>query len=253
MSYGEPEPDDLKIGQHIAALVEDGSTLQAGIGCIPDAVLRCLKNHRRLGLHTEMYSDGALALLEAGAIDNSEKKVHRGKSVSSFLMGSKRLYDFVHENPSTWLLPADYVNMPINIARNPKVVAINSAVQIDLTGQVCADSVGERIISGVGGQMDFLRGAALSEGGKPILAFRSRKTSRSGKSQSKIVPILDPGAGVVTTRAHVHYVATEHGIVNLFGKTLSERARSLISIAHPADREALEKAWVERIRRNRRA
>lgn len=230
---------DVKIGQWVATLVEDGATLQVGIGAIPDAVLAALKSHRFLGLHSEMWSDHALDLIESGAIDNSKKAVHPGKTVSSFVIGSKRLYSFVHDNVSVAQLGADYVNSPQVIARNPKVTAINSAVQLDLTGQVCADSVGSRIISGVGGQMDFMRGAALSDGGKPILAF----TSRTKKGIPRIVPTLEIGAGVVTTRAHVHYVVTEYGIADLFGKTLGERARAMISIAHPDDREYLQREW----------
>lgn len=231
---------ELKIGRHAAGLIEDGSTLQAGIGSIPDAVLTCLKNHRHLGLHTEMWSDGALELIKCGAIDNSLKKTHPGKTVSGFIIGSRALYDFVDDNPSVVQLDIAYVNNPAIISRNPKVVAINSAVEMDLTGQVCADSVGSRIISGVGGQMDFIRGASLSPGGKPIIAM----TSRTGKNFSKIVPTLAPGAGVVTTRAHVHYVVTEYGVADLYGKTLNERACALIDIAHPEDREFLDQARV---------
>lgn len=233
--------DQIRIGQYIAGLVEDGSTIQTGIGAIPDAALAALKFHKHLGLHTEMWSDGALDLIEAGVIDNSYKKVHTGKCVSGFAMGSKRLYEYMHDNPYVIQLGIDYVNSPMVIMRNPQVVAINSAVQVDLTGQICADSVGHRIISGVGGQMDFMRGAALSEGGKPIIAI----TSRTKKGISRIVPTLDPGAGVVTTRSHVHYVVTEYGVADLYGKTLNERARSLIKIAHPDDQEKLERAWFE--------
>lgn len=229
------------VGRNVASLVEDGATLQVGIGSIPDAVLAALTGHRHLGLHSEMWSDGALELIRAGVIDNSKKSVHRGKNVSAFLMGSHALYEFVHDNPSVTQLVVEYVNQPNVIARNPKVTAINSAVEIDLTGQICADSVGSRIISGVGGQMDFMRGAALSPGGKPIIAV----ASRSKKGMSRIVPTLKSGAGVVTTRSHVHYVVTEYGIADLYGKTLSERSKELIRIAHPDDRESLERAWVE--------
>lgn len=232
---------ERKIGENVTALVEDGATLQVGIGAVPDAVLEALKNHKHLGLHSEMWSDGALDLIEAGVIDNSLKAVHPGKSVSSFLIGSKRLYDFVHDNPTVFQLDIGYVNMPHNIARNPKATAINSAIEVDLTGQICADSVGHRIISGVGGQVDFIRGATLSPGGKPIIAM----TSRSNQSIPRIVSQLKPGAGVVTSRAHAHYVVTEYGSVDLFGKTLNERAKALISIAHPDDRERLEKEWRE--------
>lgn len=234
-------PAEIAIGKNVAELVEDGSTLQAGIGSIPDAVLRALQNHRHLGVHTEMWSDGMLELIKCGAIDNSRKSIHPGKTVSGFVIGSQALYDFIHDNPSVAQLDIAYVNNPSTIARNPKVVAINSAVEIDLTGQVCADSIGSHIISGVGGQMDFMRGASLSPGGKPILAI----TSRTKKGLSRIVPILKPGAGVVTTRAHIHYVATEYGIADLYGKTLSERAKLLIQIAHPEDREMLKRDWIK--------
>lgn len=231
--------EEIAIGVHIASLVDDGSTLQVGIGAIPDAALHSLSQHKNLGLHTEMWSDRALDLILSGAINNIEKNVHRGKSVSTFLIGSRRLYDFVNDNPGVIQLEADYVNSPEVISRNPKVVAINSAVEVDLTGQICADSVGRKIISGVGGQMDFMRGAALSQNGKPIIAM----TSRTKKGKSRIVETLAEGAGVVTTRAHVHYVVTEYGIVDLFGKTLSQRAKALIEIAHPEDRELLSIQW----------
>jgi acyl-CoA hydrolase len=186
-----------------------------------------------------MWSDGALELIRCGAVDNSRKAVHPGCTVSGFVMGSKAVYDFIHDNPSVIQLDIGYVNNPVTIARNPKVVAINSAVEIDLTGQVCADSIGTRIISGAGGQMDFIRGASLSPGGKPIIAL----TSRTKRGASRIVSMLKPGAGVVTTRAHVHYVITEFGIADLYGKTLAQRAKALISIAHPGDQEQLERAW----------
>lgn len=233
--------NDLKIGQYVASLIENGSCLQAGIGAVPDAVMRSLKNHRHLGIHTEMWSDGLLELLQSGAVDNSEKSFHQGKSVCTFMMGSQKLYDFVHDNPSVFVLAADYVNNPTLIARNRKVVSVNSAVEIDLSGQVCADSIGSKIISGVGGQIDFIRGATLSKGGKAIIAI----TSRTKKGQSRIVASLQAGAGVVTTRAHANYVVTEYGIVELFGKTIGERAKALISIAHPDDREMIEKTWWE--------
>lgn len=228
---------DKLIGRNVATLVEDGATLQLGIGSIPDAVCAELVGHKHLGLHTEMWSDGAYELIKKGVIDNSRKKFHRGKTTSAFLIGSREMYDFVNDNMTVLNLEASYINYPINIMRNPRVTAINSAVEIDLSGQVCADSVGPRIISGVGGQMDFLRAAALSSGGKPILAM----TSKSKNGHSRISSILKPGAGVVTTRAHIHYIVTEYGIVNLFGKTLSERAKLLISIAHPENREQLER------------
>lgn len=231
-------PIEMAIGQHVAELIEDGSCLQVGIGSIPDAVLAALHSHRRLGVHSEMWSDGILNLIRSGAIDNSEKSVHVGKTVSSFIIGSKEVYNFINNNPSVVQLGADYVNNPGIIARNSKVIAINSAVEIDITGQVCADSIGTKIISGVGGQMDFIRGAALSKGGKPIIALPSR--TKSGLP--RIVKLLRPGAGVVTTRAHVHFVVTEYGIADLYGKTLSERAEALIKISHPDDREDLLKS-----------
>lgn len=229
------------IGRHCAELIEDGSCLQMGIGAVPDAVLGALSGHRHLGIHTEMWSDGALALLESGAVDNSRKSIHPGRTISGFVMGSRKLYDFVDDNPEVMQLDIGYVNDTRVISRNAKVVAINSAVEVDLTGQICADSIGHRIISGVGGQMDFIRGASLSPGGKPIIAL----TSRTERGASRIVATLRPGAGVVTTRAHVHYVVTEHGIADLYGKTLAERARALIAIAHPDDRESLDRAWRE--------
>jgi 4-hydroxybutyrate CoA-transferase len=241
-----PHPKDLSeaekaIGKNIASLIEDGATLQLGIGAIPNAVCNELHHLKHLGLHTEMWSDGAYRLIKKGVIDNSMKRFHRGKVTSAFLIGSKEMYEFVDDNMTVLNLEAGYVNNPINIMRNPKVVAVNSAVEIDLSGQVCADSVGARIISGVGGQMDFMRAAALSEGGKPILALPS--TSKHG--HSRIRSVLKQGAGVVTTRAHVHYVITEYGVVNLYGKTLGERAKALISIAHPEHREQLEKELFE--------
>lgn len=232
---------ELTIGKNVASLVEDGATLQLGIGTIPDAVARFLHNHKNLGLHSEMWSDGALELIKKGVINNSQKKFHQGTSTSAFILGSKELYQFVHDNLSVLNFETSYINYPINIMRNPKVTAINSAIEIDLTGQICADSIGHKVISGVGGQMDFIRAAALSEGGKPIFAI----TSRSGKGHPRIVSSLKKGAGVVTTRAHVHHVVTEFGCVNLFGKTLNERAKALISISHPDDREILDREWFE--------
>ena len=236
-----PSEVAIRIGAHVASLVENGSTLQAGIGQVPDACLAALRHHKHLGLHSEMWSDHALSLIESGAIDNSRKRVHPGKSVSTFVTGSRRLYEYIHDNPSVIQLEASYVNLPNVIARNPKVVAINSCVEIDLTGQVCADSIGSRVISGVGGQMDFMRAAVLSEGGKPIMAL----SSRSEKGQPRIVPQLKPGAGVVTTRAHVHWVVTEWGAANLAGLNLGQRARALTDLAHPEDRENLRRAWAQ--------
>jgi acyl-CoA hydrolase len=227
---------EIAIAKHCASLIGDGSTLQMGIGSIPDAVLQQLYNHKDLGIHTEMFSDGVIDLLEKGVITNRFKKKHRRKVTASFALGSKRLYDYVNDNPLFSFLEAEYVNNAYVIGKNPKVVAINSAIEIDLTGQVCADSIGTLQYSGVGGQMDFMRGAALSEGGKPIIAMSS--TTKSG--ESKIVPFLKEGAGVVTTRAHVQYVVTEYGITNLYGKNLKQRAYALIDIAHPNHRLHLE-------------
>lgn len=242
---GAPNDQERAIGKHVAALVDDGATLQMGIGSIPDAVLGALENHRDLGVHTEMFSDGVLRLVERGVITGRHKKVHPGKLVAGFAIGSRRLYDFLDDNPEVAMLDIGYVNDPGVIRRNPKVVAINSAIEIDLTGQVCADSIGTQMWSGVGGQMDFLRGASLSPGGKPILAL----PSQTGKGISRITPLLKPGAGVVTTRAHVHWVVTEYGAVDLRGKNLRQRARALISIAHPDHRAALERAALERFRK----
>lgn len=236
--------DELRIGEYVASLIEDRSTLQMGIGSIPDAVLRSLSNHRDLGVHTEMCSDGIVDLFEKDIINNKYKKIHPNKAVAGFALGTKRLYDYVDDNPAFQFLDIDYVNDPHIIRRNDKMVAINSAIEIDITGQVCSDSIGTYQYSGVGGQMDFMRGAALSEGGKPIIAL----PSRTAKGVPRIVPFLKPGAGVVTTRAHVHYVVTEYGIAYLFGKNLRQRAKALISIAHPDDRETLEKACVDRFK-----
>lgn len=232
-------PIELKIGQCVAGLIENGSTLQMGIGSIPDSVLAALKDHRDLGIHSEMWTDGALELILSGAVNNRLKKVHPGKTVSSFILGTRKVYDFIHDNPSVIQLDAAYVNHPGVISRNPKVVAINSAIEVDLTGQVCADSIGDRIISGVGGQVDFITGASLSEGGKAIIAL----PSRTHQGASRITSVLKPGAGVVTTRAHVHYVVTEFGVADLYGKSMGERAKALIQIAHPEDRDRLSSEY----------
>ena len=228
---------EQQIGQHIAGLIEDGATLQMGIGAIPNAVLNALGTHKRLGIHTEMFSDGIIDLVEKGVITGEEKKVHPGKIISGFVIGSQRLYDFIDDNPLVNLLDIAYVNDVSVIRKNPKVVAINSAIEVDMTGQVCADSIGTYLYSGVGGQMDFIRGASLSERGKPIIAL----PSVTRKGESRIVPFLKKGAGVVTTRAHVHYVVTEYGVAYLYGKTIRQRVRELIRIAHPQHREALER------------
>ncbi|MFT5143133.1 MAG: 4-hydroxybutyrate CoA-transferase [Rhodothermales bacterium] len=236
---------ELSIGRQVAELIEDGACLQMGIGAIPDAVLAALTGHKDLGIHTEMFSDGIIPLVESGVITGARKRTHPGKIVASFLVGSKKLYDFVDDNPQVLMLDCGYTNDTRAIRRNKRVVAINSAIEVDLTGQVVADSIGTRQYSGVGGQMDFIRGASLSPGGKPVIALPS--STRRG--ESRIVPFLKEGAGVVTTRAHVHYVVTEYGAVNLYGKNLRDRARALISIAHPDHREDLDRAALERFRR----
>lgn len=233
------------IGRFVAELIEDKSTLQMGIGAIPDAVLLNLSNHRGLGVHTEMFSDGLVSLVEKGIITNEHKKVLPGKTVTSFIAGTRKVYDFVDDNPNVFFMDVSWVNDTAVIRKNPKVVAINSAIEIDLTGQVCADSIGTYQYSGIGGQMDFMRGSSLSPGGKPIIAL----PSITGKGISRIVPVLKEGAGVVTTRGHVHHVITEYGVVDLYGKNLEQRARLLLSIAHPDHREILEKAFFERFKK----
>lgn len=240
--FAEPNPVEIAIGKQCANIIEDGATLQMGIGAIPNAVLSELGSHKNLGIHTEMFADGVLPLVEKGIINGSMKGIDKGKLVATFLMGSQAVYDFIDDNPMVAMMDVGYTNAPRVIAQNPKVTSINSALQIDLTGQVCADSLGTKFYSGVGGQSDFVSGAALSEGGKAIIAIPS--TTYSGIS--KIAPVLDIGAGVVTTRNHVRWIVTEYGAVNLFGKSLQERAKALISIAHPDHREALDKAAFER-------
>ena len=237
-----PTPTEDAIGEQVAALVPDGATLQMGIGGIPDATLRRLLGKHKLGIHTEMFSDGVVDLIEAGVVTNELKHVHRGRTVTSFVTGSRRLFEFVHDNPSIEFHPCDRTNDTALIRQNPQVVAINSAIELDLSGQVCADSIGFRIYSGIGGQMDFMRGAALSPGGKPIIALPA--TAANG-TVSRIVAALKPGAGVVTTRGHVHWVVTEYGVADLFGKSLRERAELLISIAHPDFRADLRRAYAE--------
>ncbi len=238
---------EKQIGKNVAELIEDGATLQMGIGGIPNVVLHNLMNHKRLGIHTEMFSDGVLPLIEKGIITGEEKEVKTGKIVTCFALGSPKLYDFIDDNPIVHFKEAAYTNDTAIIRKNPKVTAINSAIEIDLTGQVCADTIGTYQYSGVGGQMDFIRGASLSEGGKAIIAL----PSITAKGISKIVPNLREGAGVTTTRAHVHYIATEYGVVNLYGKNLKQRAKALISIAHPDHREALEEEAYHRINKTR--
>lgn len=232
----EQNPITQQIGRNVASLIRDGDCLQMGIGAIPDATLACLGDRQNLGIHTEMFSDGVLALLEQGVFTNRNKKKHPGKIVTTFAMGSNKLYDFVDDNPEVVFLDVAYTNDTAVIRQNPQVVAINSALQVDLSGQVCADSLGTKIYSGVGGQMDFVRGASLSEGGRAIIALPA--TAAGGKV-SRISSLLSPGAGVVTTRAHVHYIVTEYGVAYLRNKSLTERAQALIHIAAPQFREQL--------------
>ncbi|MBK8945911.1 MAG: acetyl-CoA hydrolase/transferase family protein [Ignavibacteriae bacterium] len=227
-----------KIGQYIAGMIEDGSTLQMGIGAIPDSVMKNLKNHKDLGIHTEMFSDGIIDLVESGVINGEKKTLHPGKIIAGFVLGTKRSFNFIDNNPIFEFHPQEYINNPFIIAQNNKMVAINSALEIDLTGQVCSDSIGTKFYSGIGGQVDFIRGAAHSEGGKPIIALPS--TTKDEKI-SRIVPILKPGAGVVTSRGDVHFVVTEYGVANLFGKSIQERVKALIKIAHPKFRDELTK------------
>ncbi len=247
MPIAEPGEVESRIGQYCADLIEDGATLQMGIGAIPNAVLRALKNHKDLGVHTEMFAEGVIDLVEKGVINGTKKRIHPGKIVSGFVMGTRRLYDFIHDNPQVAMLDIAYINDTAVIRRNPKVTAINSAIEVDLTGQVCADSIGYKHYSGVGGQMDFIRGASLSEGGKPIIAL----PSVTGRGESRISAHLKEGAGVVSTRAHIHYVVTEYGVANLYGKNMSQRAKELIRIAHPDHREQLEREAVGRFGRIR--
>lgn len=243
--YKESIPQiSRRIGEFCASLVENGATIQTGIGSIPDAVLASLGSHKGLGVHTETFSDGILPLVEKGVITNEFKKKHRGKIVTSFLLGSRKLYDFVDDNPAVAVLAIDYVNDTAVIRTNPKVTAINSAIEVDITGQVCSDSIGTYHFSGVGGQMDFMRGAALSEGGKPIIALPSSTST----GISRIVSLLKSGAGVVTTRAHAHYIVTEYGVAYLYGKNMRQRAKALIEIAHPNHREELERVAFERFK-----
>ncbi|MBE2200172.1 MAG: acetyl-CoA hydrolase/transferase family protein [Anaerolinea sp.] len=236
---GGSSEEHLKVGEHIAAMIPNGATLQMGIGSIPDAVLQNLGGHKDLGIHTELFSDGVIDLVESGVISCARKSFHPGKIVVGFLFGTKRLYDFVNNNPIVEMHPTDYVNDPFNIARNDNMVAINSALQVDLTGQVCADSIGPRFYSGVGGQVDFIRGAARAKGGLPIIAFLA---TAKGGTISRIVPKLTEGSGVVTTRNDVHYVVTEYGVVDLYGKSVRQRAQLLINISAPEFRDELTRA-----------
>ncbi len=240
--FSEPNEVEVAIGKHCAALIEDGATLQMGIGAIPNAVLAQLGGHKNLGIHTEMFADGVLPLVRAGVINGEAKNIDKGKMVSTFLMGSNDVYNFIDDNPAVLMKDVGYTNDPYIIAKNDKVTAINSALQVDLTGQVCADSLGRKFYSGVGGQVDFVYGASLSKGGKAIIAM----PSITNKGVSKICDTLLPGAGVVTTRSHMHWFVTENGAVDLYGKSLQERARLLISVAHPSAQEELDRAAFER-------
>ncbi len=241
--YGSPSVIEDKIGDYIANLIEDRSTLQMGVGNIPNAVLSRLTNHKDLGLHTEMFSDGVIDLILKDVINGNYKSINPGRALATFIIGSKRLYDYIDDNPFIEMRASDYVNDVSIIKQNPKMVAINSAIEVDVTGQVCADSLGSKMYSGVGGQMDYIRGASLSEGGKAIIAL----PSVTKKGISRIVPCLKPGAGVVTTRSHVHYVVTEYGVANLYGKTIKDRVKALVNIAHPDHRESIDKAYFDLI------
>ncbi len=240
--FSEPSDVEVAIGKHCAALIEDGATLQMGIGAIPNAVLSQLGGHKNLGIHTEMFADGVLPLVESGVLNGEAKNIDKGMMVSTFLMGSQKVYDFIDNNPGVRMMDVGYTNDPYIIAKNDRVTAINSALQVDLTGQVCADSLGTKFYSGVGGQVDFVYGASMSKGGKAIIAM----PSITNKGLSKIAPVLTSGAGVVTTRSHMRWFVTEFGAVDLYGKSLQERARLLISIAHPSAQEELDKAAFER-------
>jgi len=241
---GEPTELSKCIATHIARLIPDGATLQTGIGAIPDAVLRQLETHQHLGIHTELFSDGVIDLVEKGVIDGERKSLHPGKIIASFMIGTRRLYDFVNDNAVIEMHPSEYTNDPFVVAQNDRMVAINSAIEVDLTGQVCSDSIGTRFYSGVGGQVDFIYGASRSKGGVPIIALPASCTIK-GQRASKIVPTLKPGAGVVTTRNHVHYVVTEHGAADLYAKTIRQRARALIDVAAPEFRAELEEEAIK--------
>ena len=240
--FAEPTPTEVLIGKNCAELVPDGACIQMGIGALPNALAAQLKDHRDLGVHTEMFADGILRLIRSGVVNGANKKIDRGQVVASFLLGSQDVYSFIDHNPVVAMRDIKYTNDPWIIAQNPLMMAINSATEVDLTGQISADSIGTRIFSGTGGQLDFVKGATMSEGGKSVTAF----ASRTNKGKNKIVSHLNPGAGVVTPRADAHWIVTEYGAVDLYGKSLQERARLLISIAHPDDREALEREAFER-------
>ena len=234
MGEGKPSEKVEKIAKFIAGLIPDEATMQMGIGAVPDAVLKYLYDKKDLGIHTELFSDGVIDLVEAGVITNAKKTIHPGKIIAGFILGTKRLYDWVHNNPLIEFLRTEYVNDPFIVSQNHRMVAINSAIEVDLTGQICADSIGTKLYSGVGGQLDFIYGASRSKGGVPIIALPSKT-----KTFSRIVPTLKTGAGVVTTRNHVHYVVTEYGVADLYGKTIHERAQALINVAHPEFKEEL--------------
>lgn len=241
-NFVEPTPTEVLIGKNCAALVEDGDCIQMGIGALPNALAAQLGGHKNLGLHTEMFADGLLALIKKGVINGACKKLDTGKVVASFLLGSNDVYSFIDNNPDVLMRDIEYTNDPFIIRQNPHMKAINSATEVDFTGQVCADSIGTRLFSGTGGQLEFVRGASMSEGGKSITAFASRTL----KGQAKIVPALKEGAGVVTPRSDAHWIVTEYGAVDLYGKSIQERAKLMISIAHPDDREMLDRAAFER-------
>jgi len=240
--FAEPTPTESIIGKNCADLVEDGSCIQMGIGALPNALAAQLGDRKNLGVHTEMFADGILRLIQSGVVNGSCKKIDTGKTVASFLLGSQNVYSYIDHNPAVLMKNIKYTNDPWIISRNPKMVSINSATEVDITGQISADSIGTRIFSGTGGQLDFIKGAELSEGGRVIIAFASRTL----KGKNKIVPVLNPGAGVVTPRANAHWIVTEYGSVDLTGRSLQERAKLLTSIAHPDDREALDRAAYER-------
>jgi 4-hydroxybutyrate CoA-transferase len=244
VSMGETSDVAVQIARHIAALIPDGATLQMGIGAIPDAVLGQLLHHKHLGVHTELFSDGIIGLVEKGIIDGEMKSLHPGKIIAGFMLGTNLLYEFVHDNPIIELHPTEYVNDPFIIAKNDRMVAINSAIEVDLTGQVCADSIGPRLYSGVGGQVDFIYGASRSKGGVPIIALPATVTAK-GQSMSRIVPMLKAGAGVVTTRNHVRFIVTEYGVADLYAKTIRQRAQALTKIAAPEFRDELERKALE--------
>jgi 4-hydroxybutyrate CoA-transferase len=241
MKMGAEGPDEIteKIAGFIADLIPDGATMQLGIGAIPDAVLKYLYNKKDLGVHSELFSDGVIDLVDAGVVTNARRTIHTGKITAGFIIGTQRLYKWVDDNPLIELHPTEYINDPFVVAQNDRMVAINSAIEVDLTGQVCADSIGPKLFSGVGGQLDFIYGASRSKGGVPIIAMPSSNVMRDGSVISKIVPMLKQGAGVVTTRNHVRFVVTEYGVAELYGKTIRQRAQALINIAAPQFREEL--------------